>query len=98
MKVPRMLALPIPRLLQVGYKTCREDKITKPELGHLQKAGAPAMKHLREFKVWSTPACCCQACRSAAAGGVLLRLLAPLPRPSPPASMHHIAGQGRQRL
>ncbi|EFN51504.1 hypothetical protein CHLNCDRAFT_48352 [Chlorella variabilis] len=37
--------------VQVGYKTCREDKITKPELGHLQKAGAPAMKHLREFKV-----------------------------------------------
>lgn len=26
-------------------------KVTKPELGHLQKAGAPAMKHLREFKV-----------------------------------------------
>lgn len=37
--------------MQVGYKTCREDKITKPEAGHLKKAGAPAMKHLREFKV-----------------------------------------------
>jgi hypothetical protein len=36
---------------QVGYKVCREDKITKPEVGHLNKAGAPAMKHLREFKV-----------------------------------------------
>ena len=36
---------------QVGYKVCREDKITKPEVGHLSKAGAPAMKHLREFKV-----------------------------------------------
>lgn len=37
--------------VQVGYKVCREGKITKPELGHLKKAGAPAMKHLREFKV-----------------------------------------------
>ncbi|KAI3432638.1 hypothetical protein D9Q98_004184 [Chlorella vulgaris] len=37
--------------VQVGYQTCKEKKITKPELGHLQKAGAPAMKHLREFKV-----------------------------------------------
>ena len=36
---------------QVGYKVCREDKITKPEVGHLDKAGAQAMKHLREFKV-----------------------------------------------
>ena len=42
----------LPRLaVQIGYKTCRDDKITKPELGHLKKAGAPAMKHLREFKV-----------------------------------------------
>ena len=31
--------------------------MTKPELGHLQKAGAPAMKHLREFKVR-----CCTCC------------------------------------
>ncbi|KAL4446359.1 hypothetical protein ABPG77_003166 [Micractinium sp. CCAP 211/92] len=37
--------------VQVGYKTVPDRKITKPELGHLQKAGAPAMKHLREFKV-----------------------------------------------
>lgn len=37
--------------VQVGYKTCRENKVTKPELGHLKKVGAPAMKHLREFKV-----------------------------------------------
>lgn len=28
-----------------------ERKINKPELGHLNKAGAPPMKHLREFKV-----------------------------------------------
>lgn len=37
--------------VQVGYLTCRENKITKPEMGHLKKAGVPAMKHLREFKV-----------------------------------------------
>jgi large subunit ribosomal protein L3 len=43
--------------VQVGYQTCKEKKITKPELGHLQKAGAPAMKHLREFKVCAE-ACC----------------------------------------
>lgn len=28
-----------------------ERKVTKPELGHLKKAGAPAVRHLREFKV-----------------------------------------------
>ena len=43
--------------LQVGYQVCRENKITKPEAGHLKKAGAPPMKHLREFKVGSQ--CCC---------------------------------------
>ncbi|KAI7836269.1 hypothetical protein COHA_009859 [Chlorella ohadii] len=37
--------------VQVGYRVVPERKVTKPELGHLQKAGAPAMKHLREFKV-----------------------------------------------
>ncbi|PSC70498.1 Peptide chain release factor 1 [Micractinium conductrix] len=37
--------------VQVGYKVCRENKITKPEAGHLKKAGAPAMKNLREFKL-----------------------------------------------
>lgn len=39
------------RAVQVGYKTCREDKISKPERGHLQKAGVPALKKTREFKV-----------------------------------------------
>ena len=37
--------------VQVGYQTCREKLITKPEAGHLRKAGVPPMKHLREFKV-----------------------------------------------
>ncbi len=44
-------------ILQVGYRVVPERKVTKPELGHLQKAGAPAMKHLREFKVR-----CCTCC------------------------------------
>jgi hypothetical protein len=37
--------------VQVGYKVVPERKVRKPELGHLQKAGCPPMKHLREFKV-----------------------------------------------
>lgn len=41
--------------LQVGYKAVPDRKVTKPELGHLQKAGAPALKHLREFKVRVVP-------------------------------------------
>lgn len=36
---------------QVGYRVKREDKLTKPEMGHLKKHGAPPMRHLREFKV-----------------------------------------------
>lgn len=37
--------------VQVGYNVCKETRITKPELNHLRKAGAPAMKHLVEFRV-----------------------------------------------
>jgi large subunit ribosomal protein L3 len=37
--------------VQVGYKVVAERKVKKPELGHLKKAGAPPMKHLREFRV-----------------------------------------------
>ena len=39
--------------VQVGYRVCAARKITKPELGHLEKANVPPMKHLREFKVRS---------------------------------------------
>ena len=39
------------RPLQVGYRVKREDKLTKPELGHLKKHNAPPMRKLREFKV-----------------------------------------------
>ena len=42
---------------QVGYRVVPDRKVTKPELGHLQKAGAPAMKHLREFKVRAAAPC-----------------------------------------
>eukprot|EP00879_Flechtneria_rotunda_P001239 GHRR01001386.1.p1 GENE.GHRR01001386.1~~GHRR01001386.1.p1 ORF type:complete len:261 (+),score=76.34 GHRR01001386.1:153-935(+) len=37
--------------VQVGYKVVPERKVRKPELGHLQKAGCPPVKHLREFKL-----------------------------------------------
>ena len=37
--------------VQVGYQVCKESRITKPELNHLRKANAPAMKRLVEFKV-----------------------------------------------
>ena len=40
--------------LQVGYRVCKEKKVTKPELNHLKKAGAPPMRTLREFKVQET--------------------------------------------
>lgn len=37
--------------VQVGYQAVRESKLTKPEAGHCKKAGAPALRHLREFKL-----------------------------------------------
>merc|ERR1711977_223509 len=37
--------------LQVGYKITKEKNMTKPELGHLKKTGAPALRHLVEFAV-----------------------------------------------
>lgn len=37
--------------VQVGYQQCKDSKVTKPELGHLQKAGAPTLRRLREFKI-----------------------------------------------
>lgn len=41
--------------VQVGYEGVAERKITKPELNHLKKADAPALRTLREFKVGTTP-------------------------------------------
>jgi large subunit ribosomal protein L3 len=36
--------------VQVGFGEVREKKLTKPELGHLKKAGVGPLKHLREFR------------------------------------------------
>ena len=41
--------------VQVGYQAVPERKLTKPEAGHCKKAGVQPMRHLREFKVCSTP-------------------------------------------
>lgn len=40
--------------VQVGYREAREGRLRKPEAGHCAKAGAPPLRHLREFKVAST--------------------------------------------
>lgn len=37
--------------VQLGYGVTREKRLTKPERGHLQKAGAPWLKHLREYRL-----------------------------------------------
>ncbi|KAL4015349.1 hypothetical protein IC575_027594 [Cucumis melo] len=39
--------------VQVGYRRVRDRKLTKPELGHLEKAGAIPMRHLQEFRLES---------------------------------------------
>lgn len=39
--------------VQVGYRRVRDRKLTKPELGHLNKAGAIPMRHLQEFRLVS---------------------------------------------
>lgn len=39
--------------VQVGYRRVRDRKLTKPELGHLQKCGAIPMRHLQEFRLQS---------------------------------------------
>src|SRR6266545_2265059 len=36
--------------LQLGFGPVREKRLTKPQLGHLKKAGAPALRHLAEFR------------------------------------------------
>ena len=35
--------------VQLGYEDIPERKLTKPEMGHLNKAGVSPKKHLREF-------------------------------------------------
>ena len=37
--------------VQLGFEDIKESKLTKPEAGHLKKAGVEAKKHLKEFKL-----------------------------------------------
>jgi len=37
--------------VQLGFEDIAERKLTKPELGHLNKAGVAPKKHLKEFKL-----------------------------------------------
>ena len=37
--------------VQLGFEDVKESKLTKPEAGHLKKAGTPAKKHLKEFQL-----------------------------------------------
>ncbi|KAL3700602.1 hypothetical protein R1sor_018624 [Riccia sorocarpa] len=39
--------------VQVGYRRVRDRKLTKPEMGHLTKAGVIPMRHLQEFRLQS---------------------------------------------
>ena len=39
--------------VQLGFENVKEEKLTKPEAGHLKKAGVEAKKHLKEFKLES---------------------------------------------
>jgi large subunit ribosomal protein L3 len=36
--------------VQLGFGATRERRLTRPELGHLKKAGAPPVRHLAEFR------------------------------------------------
>ncbi|MFB6274864.1 MAG: 50S ribosomal protein L3 [Halothece sp.] len=40
--------------IQVGYHTVKEKKLTQPEKGHLKKANAPNLRHLKEYRVADT--------------------------------------------
>jgi len=37
--------------VQLGFQDIKENKLTKPELGHLKKAGVGAKKYLKEFRL-----------------------------------------------
>merc|ERR1719382_355238 len=41
--------------IQIGYKLSKTKNTTKAELGHLKKAGAPALRHLVEFRIDKPP-------------------------------------------
>ena len=42
--------------VQLGYGEVAEKKLSKPEAGHLKKAGVEAVKHLEEFRLEDTSA------------------------------------------
>ena len=42
--------------VQLGFEDVKERKLTKPELGHLRKAGTAFKKHLKEFRLENTDA------------------------------------------
>ena len=37
--------------VQLGFEAIKESKLTKPEAGHLKKAGVEAVKYLKEFRL-----------------------------------------------
>ena len=37
--------------VQLGFQDVKESKLTKPELGHLKKAGVAPKKFLKEFRL-----------------------------------------------
>jgi len=37
--------------IQIGYSEVKEKALVKPELGHLKKAGASPLRHLKEYRV-----------------------------------------------
>lgn len=39
--------------VQIGYRRVRDRKLTKPEMGHLEKAGTIPLRHLQEFRLQS---------------------------------------------
>ncbi|MGL5804400.1 MAG: 50S ribosomal protein L3 [Xenococcaceae cyanobacterium] len=40
--------------VQIGYLAVKEKALSKPELGHLQKAGASPLRHLKEYRLDET--------------------------------------------
>ena len=49
--------------VQLGYEDQAERKLTKPEKGHLEKAGVPFKKHVKEFRL--------EDCSALNGGGVI---------------------------
>lgn len=41
--------------IQLGFSEVKEKALTKPELGHLKKSGAPPLRHLKEYRLDDAP-------------------------------------------